>query len=142
MRQSDGGLRPMLRQRLPRIHWTTVESGAIAPGTPDVNGCRLGIEFWIECKWTAGWAVTLRPEQVGWLTRRARAGGRVYVLVRRKPPRGGEDQLWLLPGAEAALLKAEGLRGSVEPLGLWSGGPARWDWAELEALLLTSPAAS
>ena len=33
---SDGGLRPLLRRHLPRVHWTTVESGALAPGTPVV----------------------------------------------------------------------------------------------------------
>ena len=135
MRQSDGGLRPLLRKHIPRIHWTTVESGNLAPGTPDVNGCADGVEFWIECKWTAGWTVTLRPEQIGWLARRARAGGRVFVLVRRRPLRGPEDQLWLLPGAEGARLRAEGLRGSVPALRVWSGGPARWSWQELERLL-------
>lgn len=131
MREKDGGLRRLLRENLPTVHWCTVESGAIAPGTPDVNGCRHGSEFWIECKQTDGWAVTLRPEQVGWLMRRARAGGRVFVLVRR-----ASSELWLLPGARADLLKAEGLRGSVAPLGVWRGGPARWSWAEVEAQLV------
>lgn len=131
MREKDGGLRRLLRENIPAVHWCTVESGAIAPGTPDVNGCRHGSEFWIECKQTDGWAVTLRPEQVGWLMRRARAGGRVFVLVRR-----ASSELWLLPGARADLLKAEGLRGSVAPLGVWRGGPARWSWAEVEAQLV------
>lgn len=139
---TDGGLRPLLRQRLPQVHWTTVESGALAPGTPDCEGCIDGVSFWIECKQTAGWACTLRPEQVGWLLRRSRAGGRCFVLTRRMsasgPRRGpATDQLWLHPGASATLLRAGGLR-QADALGLWAGGPARWNWDRLLAELMLS----
>lgn len=135
-RVTDGGLRPLLRQHLPMVHWTTVESGAISPGTPDIHGCYNSVDFWIECKVTARWGVTLRPEQVGWLLRRARAGGRGCVLIRRQcvegPRRERADQLWLVPGARAAEARAGGLRSPeacAELLG--EGGPALWPWPAL-----------
>lgn len=126
---SDGGLRPLLRRHLPRVHWTTVESGALAPGTPDCEGCWRGTAFWIECKATAAWAVRIRPEQVGWHLRRARSGGRSFILTRRSTVRG-EDELWLHPGADAARLQDAGLR-AAGPLLVSEGGPAGWDWGEL-----------
>lgn len=137
----DGGLRPLLRRHLPQVHWTTVESGALAPGTPDLEGCIDGVSFWIENKQTAGWACTLRPEQVGWLLRRSRARGRCFVLTRRRceegPRRAAADELWLHPGASATLLRAGGLR-QADALGRWEGGPARWDWNHLLGLLTSS----
>lgn len=130
---SDGGLRPLLRRHLPRVHWTTVESGALAPGTPDCEGCWGGTSFWIECKATAAWAVRIRPEQVGWHLRRARAGGRSYFLTRRSTA-SGADELWLHRGSEAALLSAGGLR-QADPLLVSEGGPVGWDWERLLAQL-------
>lgn len=135
-RPADGGLRPLLRQHLRQVHWTTVESGALAPGTPDVEGCWQGAAFWVELKATQAWAVRIRPEQQGWLLRRARAGGLCYVLTRRQAL-NGSDELWLHPGATANVLAAGGLR-QVDPLLVTAGGPSGWDW---EALLrcLASP---
>lgn len=131
---SDGGLRPLLRRHLPAVHWTTVESGALAPGTPDIEGCWRGAAFWIELKATAAWAVRIRPEQQGWLLRRSRAGGRCFLLTRRISPRGEFDELWLHPGASAAVLAAGGLR-QVDPLHVSGGGPAGWDWDAVLRLL-------
>lgn len=131
---TDGGLRPIFRQRLTSVHWQSVETGMTGRGVPDSNGCAAGVEFWVEFKVTVGWAVTLRPEQVAWLMRRARAGGRVFVAVRRRcaagPRRGpASDELWLLDGSAADVLKASGLRcPDALVLGHWYGGPSRWDW--------------
>lgn len=144
MASDDGGLRGLFRSHL-RQHadMQAVETGLIAAGVPDLNYCASGAEGWIEMKQTDGWAVTLRPEQVGWLCRRARAGGRVFVAVRRwhdgGPRRGpAADELWLLAGRFAPDLKTMGLEwASSSPalLGRWHGGPARWDWlAVLRAL--------
>lgn len=130
----------MLRRYLPAVHWTTVESGALAPGTPDVEGCHEGVTFWIECKKTAALAVRIRPEQIGWHLRRARAGGRSFLLTRRQfeggPRRDECDELWLHPGAAAAQLSSGGLS-AVDPLLVTAGGPSRWSWERLLRFLAT-----
>jgi len=150
--RTDGDLRKLFREHLPKIHWQSVETGGTGRGIPDSNGCGLttdannsvvGIEFWIEFKVTAAWAVALRPEQVGWLTQRARHGGRVFVAVRRTSkggPRSGppSDELWLLDGQYARDIKQDGLRklpaGSL--LSRSTGGPAQWDWQKIETAIL------
>jgi hypothetical protein len=140
----DGGLRQLLRQNIPRAHWVPIETGGTGRGIPDMNYCLDGAEGWIEGKQTSGWTVDLRPEQVAWLERRARAGGRVLIAVRRVcapgPRRVGADELWLLRGSQARMAKTLGLRGATPEgellLGVWSGGPARWDWDEVCAHLV------
>lgn len=141
----DGGLRPEFRSRLPQFDWNTVETGAVAGGVPDSNFCCGGAEGWIEFKWTAGWTVPLRPAQVGWILRRVRHGGRVFVGVRQRRSPGprveGRDRLWLLQGGAARELKVRGLEyASAHPevlLGWWDGGPAAWDWSAVSDLLLS-----
>lgn len=142
----DGGLRPLFREHLPQFDWTSVETGATAGGVPDSSFCCGGCEGWIEFKWTGGWTVPLRPVQVGWISRRVRHGGRVFVGVRQLaspgPRRDRRDRLWLLAGSAARELKVLGIadhsrlpEGAV--LGWWDGGPARWDWAAVSDLLLS-----
>lgn len=136
----DGGLRALLRRHLPRVHWQSVESHGTGRGTPDVEGCHDGVSFWVECKATSGWSVTLRPEQVAWHLRRARAGGRSFVAVRRAA-RGGPrnpaaDELWLLRGSAARELRSGGLRWAGDDrggalVGCWSQGPSAWDWEDV-----------
>lgn len=153
---SDDGLRPLFHANV-AADWQAIETGMVGRGIPDSNFClkapHRGVEGWLECKWTDGWSVTLRPEQVAWLTRRARAGGRVFVAVRRHhaggPRRGPPaDELWLLGGGSAVELLRDGLRPfltlpalatSTAPrgalLGRWSGGPRAWDWAAVARLM-------
>lgn len=137
----DGGLRKLFRHHLPEVHWLTVETAGTESGVPDLNGCFAGVEFWIECKLTAGMAVALRPHQIGWLLRRSRAGGRIFVAVRRNAVAGTRreacDELWLIPGAEAEALATDGLRAGREA-GRWPGGAARWDWGAIRVTLLSS----
>ena len=148
MTKIDGGLRSLFRANLPQFHWQSVETGLTGLGVPDSNFCAAGgIEGWVEYKQTDGWAVTLRPEQVGWLTRRARLGGRVWVAVRRchtGGPRLGPpvDQLWLVPGRLAVAAATGGLRHpAVAGDALqWAGGPARWPWPVVGAALKAAPA--
>jgi hypothetical protein len=135
--ETDGRLRTIFREKLPLFHWTAVETGAIGQGVPDSNFAHAGAEGWVEYKQTDGWNVTLRPEQVGWISKRVRHGGRVFIAVRRwhdgGPKKGPPcDELYLLPGSLAALAKAGGLR-AVESgiLGRYEGGPSRWDWVEI-----------
>jgi hypothetical protein len=136
---ADDGLRRLFRQHLPGIDWTTIETGLVSPGVPDLNGCARGVEFWVECKATKGWTVTLRPEQIGWLDRRTRAGGRTFVAVRRHRPasarRQPTDEIWLFSGTHARRLKLLGLRG-LAPRARFTGGPTNWDWERLEIILL------
>ena len=89
----------------------------VSIGAPDMTAAQ-----------TQGWAVRLRSEQCGWIMRRWRHGGRVWVAVRRKA-----SELWLIPGDRAVQLKAEGLR--AVPSEMWSGGPGAWDWARIAHLL-------
>lgn len=140
----DAGLRSLLHTHLRAgFHWQAVETGLTAAGVPDTNFCSGGVEGWVECKATREWAVTLIPEQVGWLTTRARRGGRVFIAVRRVAsagPRKGPaaDELWLIRGALAREAREGGLRGLPPSalLGVWPGGPGAWDWPRVSALLL------
>lgn len=142
----DGGLRPEFRTRLPQFDWNSVETGMTAGGVPDSNFCCGGVEGWIEYKQTAGWTVPLRPVQVGWILRRVRHGGRVFVGLRQRRSPGlrveARDRLWILSGSAARELKQLGVADSGKlpagaVLGWWDGGPAAWDWAAVSDLLLS-----
>ena len=129
----DGDLRAIFRRRLPQFMWTSVESGGTSRGIPDSHYCGNGAAGWVEFKKTTGWAVGLRPEQVGWALQYGRHGGRTWVAVRRK-----DDELWMVPGDHAAALKEHGLRPVLEGKvpGVWyDGGPARWSWDAVATLL-------
>lgn len=136
---ADGQLRQIFAKRFPRAMWTPVESFSTGRGIPDVEYCFPGgASGWVENKLTKGWTVGMRPEQVAWLERRARLGGRSFVAVRQVLPAGprrGEatDDLWLYPGQDARCLLLDGLE--KPPLGRWQGGPGGWDWQAIEALL-------
>lgn len=140
---ADDGLRDLIRHHLVGWHWTVIETGAVAAGVPDLNGCRDGIEVWVECKATRYWAVAVRPPQVAWIDRRTRAGGRVWVAVRRRRPPGltrsgaGYDELWLVPGIEWPRL-VDGRLLAIDPAAcrLGVGGPLRWPWTEVERALV------
>lgn len=96
---------------------------------------------WIEFKQTGGWAISLRPEQIGWLDQRQRYGGRAFVAVRRQTKGGARteaaDELWLYALSDACRpqrLKAYGLRGTSPAL-MVAGGPSSWDWGMIEGVL-------
>lgn len=56
---------------------------ALTRGTPDVNGCYNGQEYWLELKiLDAKGNCELRPEQYLWHRKRQEHGGRVFVLAR------------------------------------------------------------
>lgn len=149
MGKIDGGLRSLFREHLIKFDWTSIESGLTSAGIPDSNFCRDGEEGWIEFKRATGWAVTLEPEQVGWICRRVRYGGGVWIGVRQQAPAGprreARDALWLIPGALAREAKVGGLRAMNEhtaamgryPLvQVWQGGPAVWAWDAVGAALV------
>ena len=129
--KSDGSLRQLFQKNLPAVHWAVVETGATEPGVPDLNGCFRRREFWIECKLTSGWAIHFRPEQIGWITRRTRSGGRVFIAVRRRceagPRREAADEIYIFSGAVSISLSERGI-GSVPPLAFYREGPKHWNW--------------
>lgn len=138
----DGGLRPLFHDRLRAgFHWQAIETGGTGQGIPDSNFCCATGEGWVEYKWTDGWDVRLKPEQVAWHVKRWLRGGRTWIAVRRQaaagPRRGAAvDELWMFEGRWARELRAGGLRSNAAPLlGRWSGGPALWDWAAVRRLL-------
>ena len=137
----DGGLRTLFRQHLPQLHWQSIESGITGGGIPDANYCHDGIEGWIEFKQTKAWAVAIKPEQVGWIIRRKRAGGNVYIAVRRQKLRKYEpvDELWLIDGSAAREVRDTGLKHLYHGAGLLlrtTGGPSCWNWDEVLSHLL------
>ena len=140
----DGGLRKIFQDKLnPRgYHFQAIETGSTGRGIPDLNGCIDFTEFWIEFKKTSANAIQISPEQVAWILRRKRAGGNVYIAVRKKcskgPRREAKDELWLIDGSSAADVKEHGLKPgttSVWILGIWSGGPSKWDWEAVHKIL-------
>lgn len=135
----DDGLRAIIRRNLNGWHWCTVETGGTQSGVPDLEGCKEGIAAWVECKSTSGWAVRMRPFQIGWHLQRARVGGRSFVAIRRRCPAGPRrgravDELWLVAGCHAGVLSEKGLR-EVPVLGIWPDGPESWKWGQVDALL-------
>lgn len=127
---SDGELRAIFRKHLKGFDLLAVETGGTASGVPDLNGCKAGVEFWCEMKACDHWRCHIRPMQVGWIERRLRYGGRVFVAVRR-----AREHLWLYHGSVIRRLIDERLD-AVPCLGSWDGGAARWDWAAIERHLL------
>jgi Holliday junction resolvase len=128
---ADGELRKIFRKHLaPRgFDLASIETGGSEGGVPDMNGCRGGVEFWCEMKRAEHWRCKIRPAQVGWIERRLRAGGRVFIAVRRD-----DTELWLYHGAAIRRLTDTRLD-MVPSLGHWSGGAARWDWDLIEGML-------
>ena len=127
----DGGLRKLFHSRLCG-HWQAVETGSTGKGIPDSNYCIDGVEGWIEFKKCKHWRVGIWPEQIAWIEKRARNGGRAFVAVRR-----AEDELWILAASAARYLKDPGLKGVPADLILakFDGGPSKWDWKQIEMIL-------
>jgi hypothetical protein len=137
--RDDGGLRPLFRKHLPMVDWQPVETGVISSGVPDVNGCYRGVEWWMECKATAAFGVRFQPHQPAWIHRRYRAGGRVWVAVRRQHGGGVRrgppvDELLLVPGQHVLVLAQQGLVPGLV-VAHWPGGPGNWHWPGVLACL-------
>lgn len=129
---SDGDLRKIFRKHLqPKgFDLAAIETGATDGGTPDMNGCCGGVEFWCENKKADHWRATIRPAQVGWAERRLRAGGRVFCAVRR-----ADTELWLFHSSHLRTL-CDARLDAVPRLGWWTGGAARWNWDEIATILI------
>lgn len=133
----DGGLASIFKNKLPHIHFQSVETWSTGQGVPDVNYCFEGSEGWIELKKTEAIKVNISPEQIAWAERRIRAGGNVFLAVRRickaGPRRKSRDELWLFNGSDIRAVYLKGL--TIEPIGLWEYGPSAWGWKELADIL-------
>lgn len=128
----DGGLRKIFRERLPGVDFVSVETSRSERGVPDTNYCVAGVEGWMEFKKVRGRRVRISPEQVGWAERRMRRGGKVLLAAR------DEGALWIFSGLSLRELRGQRLD-DVPSLALWEGGPSRWDWDEVLAILMTTP---
>ena len=137
MTKPDAGLRSLFRARIVGWQWSSVESGGTAAGIPDSEYCDPnGVQGWIEYKRTAAWAVTFRPLQVAWISRRARLGGRVSIAVRRLNLKAHVDELWLTDGQWVQELSDNGLRVVSSVSHIHQGGPSEWNWAHITDWLL------
>lgn len=142
MQKADDGLRLLMRQSLrEKIFWTTIETGMVALGVPDINYLSDGgCEGWVECKSTKANAIKFRPEQIGWHLRRARYGGRTWIAVRRRH-RGGVrkgaevDELWMAAGCWIEQVADQGIM-CPHVIKMGDGGPSDWDWGKVRRHLL------
>jgi hypothetical protein len=146
MTVADKGLRGIVQRNLPKASgwlWTPIETMTHA-GVPDSFWAHqpTGLSGWVEHKATGGWAVSVRPHQIAWMERHAHAGVRCCFLIRASgagSASGKGDALWAVAGAYARVLNEQGL-GELPPealLGVWTGQPTRWNWPEIQSLLLT-----
>lgn len=87
------------------LHITRIENLA-GVGHPDVEGCYLGSQFWIELKVAPRpkrpstplrFQEPLKQSQAEWMWNRWDAGGKVALLVRAGND-DTEDSLYLIPG--------------------------------------------
>jgi hypothetical protein len=141
---SDGGLKLIFTSHILDWDWQSIETGGTGRGIPDLNYCvNYGIEGWIENKATSTWTVKITPEQIAWIERRDRYGGKVCMAVRRQTiagPRKGprRDQLYLIPPKMVRLVYDHGLNALTPSCFLmFEGGPEKWDWPKIRNYLST-----
>jgi hypothetical protein len=130
---TDGGLRPMFRQRLRGFMWVPVETPISGGGVPDHHWAKDGISGWNEYKRAQGYKIKFRPEQIGWHLSYARHGGRSFIIVRHL--NNVTDDLYIYPGALAGELKLRGLKERSFILH-HVGSPSAWDWEGIAKALL------
>lgn len=135
----DAGLRKLFSDHLIGGHWQSIESGSTGKGIPDQEYCfPKNKSGWIEHKQTSANAVKIDPEQVGWIERRVRMGGRVFLAVRKRcaagPRREAADELHLFYGRDIRAVFLQGLNGATA-IGRWPGGPAKWDWNTVKKVI-------
>ena len=126
---SEANLWKQLRENLKDCDLQRLESGMTSRGIPDVNGCCDGKEFWIELKYTKTNKVGIRPEQVAWMLRRRKNGGRTFILVKT------QKELYVYPGWLAKDVLDEGLK--VRPIQAWGFPMTQDSWFELRDIILS-----
>ena len=75
----------LVKENLPKdAHVQRIETGLTGKGVPDLNYCQKGREIWIELKSIEGNKSQLSSFQIAWLYNRTKAGGKCFVLIRKK----------------------------------------------------------
>lgn len=161
----DGGLRRLFHKKLSCAIWQAIETGCVGGGVPDSCYMFYGnIGGWVEYKRTKAFAIKFQPEQVGWIDRYTRYGGRIWIAIRQMRDEGprttAQDNLFLVRGNNVKMLNREGLKGLISQdqmkvlekpnqtiiwrnidgstmAQVWSGGPRFWKWEDIEKLLKT-----
>lgn len=82
-----------VRDGVQHVHWSRIENIA-GTGIPDLNGCYLGREVWLELKMFSGRQIQVRSSQLVWMTKRIQVGGRVLLMARTP------NEIWLFEGHE------------------------------------------
>ena len=91
-----------LRKKFKPGHNIRVENPA-NPGTPDINDCINGVEFWVETKrvkempkkpGTPVFTGVMRPEQKLWLKMRSEVGGRCFIAAKVEDT----EDVFIIPG--------------------------------------------
>lgn len=82
VRMTESKMWSIFRLYLPQsAHAIRIENW-VGAGQPDSNICWKGIEVWVENKVASPTGlIKFRDEQIPWIHRRVRSGGRVFVLV-------------------------------------------------------------
>lgn len=79
-------------------HVSSIESHMSSPGIPDLNVFVEGIDVWVELKVCHAGRIKMRPPQKIWHAKRAKTGGKSWVLVAMK------EGILTVPGAVAGTL--------------------------------------
>jgi hypothetical protein len=87
-------LKKQLEKAKKQIHFVRVEN-LIEQGTPDLNCCYEGVEFWLELKADDGRIPRLSKYQIAWHYRRHKAGGKSWILQRTQK----DERLKLFEGS-------------------------------------------
>ena len=87
-------LKKQLEKAKKQIHLVRVEN-LIEQGTPDLNCCYEGVEFWLELKADDGRIPRLSKYQIAWHYRRHKAGGKSWILQRTQK----DERLKLFEGS-------------------------------------------
>ncbi len=76
-----------VRDGILHVHWSRIENIA-GTGIPDLNGCYMGREVWVELKMFSGKQIQVRSSQLVWMTKR------IQVLLMARHP----SEIWMFEG--------------------------------------------
>ncbi len=126
---TDHGLRAEFFKNIPSAQWTAIETAPVSIGVPDSEyAFSGGVTGWIEFKYARHWKFKFSSvEQIGWIARRARLGGRVWIAVKR-----GETELWMVPGSFVEQLADDGLQAVASQAHVFI---KPWEWSQIQDLL-------
>jgi hypothetical protein len=102
-------------------HRSAIESHISSPGIPDLNIFLEGVDVWVELKASHISKVKMRASQKAWHVKRARHGGKSWVIVATK------TDILCVPGDVAATL------GGHESV--WRDAGTSWNMLQIGDLL-------